>query len=132
MRRSRIALAGLAALVVVLGLATRPLRPVLPRGVAENAGDILWALLVFLCLAFLRPRAPRFHLALATFAIALAVECSQLFHPAWLDAIRRTTLGGLVLGWGFAWGDLVCYAVGAALGVAADARGLTRSGGRIR
>jgi hypothetical protein len=34
----------------------------------------------------------------------------------WIDSIRHTTLGGLVLGYGFLWGDLVCYAVSVGLG----------------
>ncbi len=44
-----------------------------------------------------------------------AVEFSQLYHVRWLDTIRRTTLGGLILGWGFSWGDLLAYAGGVAV-----------------
>jgi hypothetical protein len=53
-------------------------------------------------------------------AVAFAVEVSQLYHAPWIDAIRHTTLGGLALGFGFLWSDLICYTIGVALGLAVD------------
>lgn len=40
------------------------------------------------------------------------IELSQLYHALWIDAIRNTTLGGLIIGFGFLWSDLVCYTIG--------------------
>lgn len=114
MARSRLIYTGLALLTVGCGLATRPLRSVLGAELAENLGDGLWAALVYLLIAWWWRRQTSGRIALAAYAIAVAVECSQLCHAAWLEAIRQTTLGGLVLGWGFEWGDLVAYAVGIA------------------
>ena len=56
------------------------------------------------------------HAALAM-TVSVAVEVSQLYKAPWIDTIRRTTLGGLVLGYDFVWSDLACYAVGVGLGV---------------
>lgn len=95
-------------------MATRPLRSVLGPGLAENLGDALWAALVYLLIAWVGRRQTSGRIALVAYAIAVAVECSQLCHASWLEAIRQTTLGGLVLGWGFEWGDLVAYAAGIA------------------
>ena len=53
-------------------------------------------------------------------ALAFLVEISQLYHAPWIDAIRQTALGGLVLGFGFLWTDLVCYSVGVMIGVMAE------------
>ena len=53
-------------------------------------------------------------------AFAFAVEVSQLYHAPWIDALRRTTLGGLVLGFGFLWTDFVCYTISVAAGVTVD------------
>ena len=50
----------------------------------------------------------------------MLVEVSQLYKAPWIDSIRRTTLGGLVLGYDFVWSDLACYAVGVGLGVAVE------------
>ena len=57
---------------------------------------------------------------LIAIVIAVAVEVSQLFHPAWLDEIRATRIGGWILGFGFLWSDLACYAAGVVLALAVD------------
>src|SRR3954464_6144190 len=59
-------------------------------------------------------------------AFSVLIEVSQLYHAPWLDSIRHTTLGGLILGYGFLWGDLACYAVGIGLGVVIEAIGIVR------
>ena len=51
---------------------------------------------------------------------AYLVEVSQLYHAPWIDTIRQTTLGGLVLGHGFLWSDFACYSVGVTAGVVAE------------
>jgi hypothetical protein len=50
-------------------------------------------------------------------SFSVLIEMSQIYHAPWIDSIRHTTLGGLVLGYGFLWGDLACYAVGIGLGL---------------
>ena len=112
MKRSRPIYAGLATLTVAGGLATRPLRRVIGAGLAENLGDALWAALVYLLIAWVWRRQSSARVALVALGVSVTVECSQLCHAAWLEAIRRTTLGGLALGWGFEWGDFVAYAAG--------------------
>ena len=47
---------------------------------------------------------------------AFTIELSQLYHSAWLDQIRHTRAGGLILGYGFLWSDLLCYGIGVAVG----------------
>ena len=42
---------------------------------------------------------------------------NQLYHAPWIDSIRHTTLGGLILGFDFVASDLACYVVGVGLGV---------------
>jgi hypothetical protein len=48
---------------------------------------------------------------------SVLVETSRLYKAPWIDSIRRTTLGGLVLGFDFVWSDLACYAAGIGLGI---------------
>lgn len=105
---------------MVAGLASRKYRGDLPPLLAEFAGDTLWALMLFLLTSALlegRPLALRAGLALA---LAFLVELSQLYHAPWIDSLRQTTLGGLILGFGFLWSDLVCYSVGILLGACAE------------
>lgn len=97
---------------VVLGLATRRYPSVFPVVIARYGGDALWAAMIFWLLALLRPATSAVMLAACAVGISWAVECSQLYHAPWIDAVRATRLGALVLGQGFLWSDLASYAVG--------------------
>jgi len=44
------------------------------------------------------------------------LENEETQEAPWIDGIRNTMLGGLVLGFGFLWSDLVCYLVGIKVG----------------
>jgi hypothetical protein len=44
----------------------------------------------------------------------------RLYHASWIDSLRDTTFGGLVLGFEFVWSDLVCYTVGIVFGAIID------------
>ena len=47
-------------------------------------------------------------------------EFSQLYHAPWIDSIRSTFLGHIILGEGFIWVDLVAYAIGIWIGMLAE------------
>lgn len=119
-RRSRIAYLRLAFATVALGLATRRFPGAFPGFVATYAGDALWALLVYLLIAAAWPSASTRRVAAAAAIVSLAVELGQLYHAPWIEAVRQTSIGGLVLGFGFLWSDLACYAAGIALAAALD------------
>jgi hypothetical protein len=110
----------LAILTMLVGLASRRFRQHLPTFIGEYSGDVLWALMLFLVASFVLAGRPLFQRCIISLVLAFAVEVSQLYHAPWIDGIRSTTLGGLVLGFGFLWSDLVCYMVGVAAGVFAD------------
>ena len=129
-KRDRRLYAAIALLVLGLGLATRPLRHVLPPGVAENIGDTLWAVFVYLLAALVWHRAPTRTLAVGVALFSAAIETSQLYHAPWIDRLRATTLGGLVLGYGFSWGDLLCYLAGVCLCALVE-QGLARRAQRL-
>ena len=121
----------LVYLVLLLGLATRWSGLPWPAWVVAYAGDGLYALMVFLGLGFLFPRAGTLVLGAACLAFCYGVEVSQLHHAPWIDGIRATRLGGLVLGYGFLWADLLCYTVGTAVGVAGElVAAVLKRGGR--
>ncbi len=105
-----------AIAVLFLGLASRRFRGILPTFLAEYAGDTLWALMLFLLVSTLLAGRPILTRVAISLALAFLVELSQLYHAAWIESIRETTLGGMVLGFGFLWTDLICYAVGIVIG----------------
>ena len=109
-----------AVAVVFVGLASRRYQAVLPKFVGEYAGDTLWALMLSLLVSALLAGRTVTYRATISVVLAFLVEISQLYHAPWIDSIRNTTLGGLVLGFAFLWTDLVCYTVGIIIGAVAE------------
>lgn len=125
-QRNRLAYAGLVVLVIALGLASRKFAPHLPKLLQKNAGDILWATMAFLLWGFLLPRLSTLKIGVISALFALTIEVLKFCHAPFLEALRNTTLGRLVFGFVFQWRNLLCYALGIALGVAGE---LGRSSG---
>ena len=92
----------------------------LPAWLARNAGDTLWAANLYFVFAFIRPSAAPVRLLFATITASFAVEFGQLYQAEWIEALRATRLGALVLGFDFIWIDLVRYTVGALLALLID------------
>ena len=113
---------GAMALTVAAGLATRRYGAHLPAFVATYGGDTLWALTVFLGIGALAPGWATWRVAAWALATAFLVEIGQLYRAPWIDTLRSTRLGALVLGQGFLWSDLPCYAAGVAIGAAIERR----------
>jgi hypothetical protein len=117
-RRSRIVYALAVAVTIAAGLGSRAVD--LPWWLAKNAGDALYATMVFFALGCAWPAMTTRRAAAIALAFSCAIEASQAYHAPWLDAVRATLPGRLVLGQGFHAFDLVCYAIGVALGVALE------------
>jgi hypothetical protein len=113
----------MAVAVIATGLLWRSTFMPLPPVLSKYGGDAMWALMVFVGFGFLLPRASTLTLALLALTFAWGVEFSQLYHHApWLDAVRATLPGRLVLGNTFNWPDLLAYAAGVGIGAWAEWR----------
>ena len=104
-------------IVILLGLASRKFTDFIPGFLADYAGDTLWALLVFLIFGFVFTKKTTLQIGIFAIFFSFLIEISQLYHAPWIDAIRNTTLGALVLGFGFLWTDLICYTIGVFIGI---------------
>lgn len=111
---------------IALGLVSRSSIFELPMFIATYAGDTLWALLVFWLLRLLKPSGSTYTSAALALLFSFIIEFSQLYHAQWIDDIRMTVPGSLVLGSGFLLSDLVCYSVGIIAGLAFDLNVLMR------
>lgn len=129
-RRSRASLVAGIGLTIALGLASRRFPGLFPALLGKYPGDALWTLMVFLGWGLLRPGAMTRQLAGLAFATSCLVEFSQLYQADAINALRRTTLGHLVLGSTFSWPDIAAYAVGVVLAAAVDATLLVRGRGK--
>lgn len=102
------------------GLATHHYAKHLPHWVGQYIPDTLWALWVYLALVFIAPRLVTWQALGYALAFSYFMEVTQLYHAVWIDSVRATTLGGLVLGSTFQWSDLLCYTIGILAGVLID------------
>ena len=119
-RRSRLVQSLLALAVIAIGLASRRGYVPFPAVLGNYPGDALWAWVVLLCVAWVRPSITRSRLIGWSLVIAFAIEFLQLYQAPWMQALRANKLAYLVLGNGFDPLDLLAYVVGIALGAAVD------------
>jgi uncharacterized membrane protein YraQ (UPF0718 family) len=120
-RRSRLNYVVAIAVTAAAGLLSRSsLADHLPTLVRTYAGDTLWALAVFLVLGLIFAKAATARIAICAALISYGVELSQLYQAPWINAIRHTIPGALLLGFGFRWSDLICYSLGILVGAVAE------------
>lgn len=112
----RVRYLGLAVATIVVGLIVH-LGAVLPPTARDVLGDALWAMMVVWWMGVAAPRLPLRTRGLAALAVCVAVEISQQHHTPFLDALRRTLPGHLVLGSGYDPRDFLAYAAGVAVAV---------------
>jgi hypothetical protein len=115
-QRSRPLYAFLAALVIGTGLLWRSHLVPLPDFLVKYGGDSLWALLVFLVFGFIFTRRSTWRVVFMAFCFAWSIEFLQLYHAEWIDSIRSTRIGHLILGSTFNSPDLLAYLLGIAFG----------------
>ena len=98
--------------IVVLGLLSRHFS-FIPLWV----GDVLWATMIYFILRFFMLKASILKITLISIAISYTIEFSQLYQAEWINDLRHTFLGRMILGETFFWGDLVSYTAGILIGV---------------
>lgn len=125
MRRFLLAFA--AFCVLAAGLAVHALAP--DGFVSDASGDALYAVLIYLFVAFVVPRWPVWASGAAALAWCTAIEFFQLtgLPEQWGATFRLLTL---VFGTVFSWWDIVMYAAGIVLAVVVDS--VIRMAGRAR
>ena len=110
LKSKRIIYALLVLIVIALGILSRKVT-VIPLIV----GDILYAVMMFLLIRFLLIQFRYWKVALISLSICYFIEISQLYRAPWINQIRNTTFGALVLGNGFLWSDMIAYTIGTAI-----------------
>jgi Protein of unknown function (DUF2809) len=78
----------------------------------DYVGDAIWAGMIYLGFRFLQPSKSLKIAIFAALVFCYVIEISQLNQSEWLNQLRSTTLGGLILGFGFLWSDFVMYTLG--------------------
>lgn len=104
------------AFIVPFGLITKFYRGAGQAWLNDAFGGIPYAIFWMLLVALIWPKLRPAAIALTVFLTTCLVECLQLWQPAWLQAIRATLPGRLVLGNSFTWSDFLYYAIGGWIG----------------
>ena len=128
--RYRIIYALTVLVIIILGIGSRKFSSSLPFFIADNSGDVLWAGMVYFglrCLFINRSLQWAFG---ASLIFSFLIEFSQLYQADWINVIRHTTLGALVLGKGFLMVDLLRYFTGITMSYLADLFALKHAPGR--
>jgi hypothetical protein len=97
-------------IVIALGMASRKY-PLFPEMCGKYPGDALWSGMVYLGWAFWKPATPPTRVALYALLISYLDEFSQLIQVPWLNAIRQTVWGHLILGTVFPGYDILAYTI---------------------
>lgn len=105
----------LILLTIATGLSSRKV-----AGIPAATGDALWAVMIYFMIRMLWLQRSIKFAGLLSLLICFTVEFSQLYQAPWINAIRATLPGRLVLGQGFLWSDLPAYALGVAFGMLID------------
>ncbi len=119
-KRNKLLYVFITLIIMILGLCSRKFSYILPHFLSEYLGDTLWALMIFFGFSFVLSSLKTKKVALVSLCFCYTIELSQMYHASWIDSIRRTTLGGLILGFGFLWSDILCYTVGIGIGIIID------------
>lgn len=101
-----------ALVVIVLGISSRAFTDQLPLFISSHAGDALWGSMVYLGFRVLLTRHKLFLPLILSLIVSFGIEFSQLYQEDWINGIRSSLLGGLILGKGFLWIDLIRYSAG--------------------
>lgn len=103
-----------------LGVLSRLFSDYLPDVISLYSGDTLWAFAAYYVIRFFLPASGVTGVAVIAYMFSVLIEITQLARYSWLQDIRHTLAGGLMLGYGFRWSDLLCYFVGIVLAALFD------------
>lgn len=115
-RSDRIALLISLGIILPLGYGIRFAQSPAPAWLHDALGsiayEVFWILLAVLCL----PRVAVTPIAIGVCLLTCGIEFLQLWQPPFLQVIRATLLGRLVLGNTFGWSDFPAYFIGSYFG----------------
>ncbi len=124
MKRNRVLQIVYIAVTIAMGLFSR--MGYLPDVLYGYLGDALYALMLFFIVGFIFPNSSTLKVVLIALLLCFAIEASQLYHAQWIDAIRKTRIGGLILGFGFLWSDVLSYTSGVLIGAVLESKWLVK------
>ena len=87
-----------------------------PSVVSEYGGDVLYTTNIVLFFGWIFIDRKSILLTVYSILLSYVIEVFQLYHSPFIDELRRTLFGKLILGSGFLWSDMLCYTIGGLIG----------------
>lgn len=110
------ALAVRLALLIPAGFLTKAYRGPLQDWIRDSLGGVLYEMFWIWVVSLFFPRWRTWIIAVAVLAVTSLIEAGQLWHPAFLEAVRRSFVGRTLIGTSFSWLDFPHYVLGCAIG----------------
>lgn len=104
---------------MILGLLSRYFNN-MPSWINLYFGDIVYAIMFYFIFAFVFIKADRKKILAISIIYLMLIETSQLYNNEFLNNIRNTTIGHLLLGKGFLISDIFSYIFGSIIGYKLD------------
>jgi len=76
--------------------------------------------MIYFLIRFLSLKTKLQKIAFVSLLVCYGIETLQLYQADWINEIRHTILGRLVLGKGFLWSDLLAYSFGITIAFLGD------------
>ncbi|GAL83871.1 hypothetical protein MYP_1099 [Sporocytophaga myxococcoides] len=112
MKRNRVLYFFIIIGLIGIGLAARKWKIFLPDLINVYLGDAIWAAMIYFGIAFIFNRKSLSFIGVLSLTFCYCIEVSQFYHAPWIDAIRNTRIGALILGFAFLWSDILAYTLG--------------------
>lgn len=105
-------------IIVCIGLYSKRMTGIITEII--DFKDVVWAVMIYFLFRIVFIDWSIKKVAAIGILFSLIVEVSQLYHDDWIDKLRKTFLGELILGSGFVWSDLFAYLCGIVFGIIID------------
>lgn len=118
MKRAAIYIAAVFVCILI-GLSSR-YTSIYPKILQVHLGDAVWASMIYFGCKLILTNDKKLPAILYPLLFCCFIEFSQTYQANWIVNIRSTLIGGLILGKGFLWIDLVRYTIGIVIAFCAD------------
>jgi hypothetical protein len=99
-------------LFMVVGYTSRQYYPTSGTFIHDYVGDAIWAGMIYFGFRMIQSQIICLKSAIYAIIFCFTIEFLQLYHAPWIESLRHTKIGGLILGFEFLWSDLLSYTIG--------------------
>jgi hypothetical protein len=119
-------------LFMVVGYTSRQYYPTTGTFIHDYVGDAIWAGMIYWGFRMIQSKSICMKSVIYAIIFCFGIEFLQLYHATWIESLRHTKLGGLILGFEFLWSDLLSYIIGISITYIIDNQLIIKTQNRTR